>query len=247
MRTSGALLVMCTMLFATSVSAQLWYCPLKAESQIQITAQGYSQAAPDVAQIEFSLSAGGQSAVEAWHAMHQLLQKLLAELAPHGVSSQLVKERNLTISNNQMSVPVGSSHMPTVSGYKAFATYAISLPFSEDKADSLLRIAQVLHTYELRTRADKKDNEESPVPVSDVQIQLSLKDRELLRQKAVEDAVSKVRKLAVSAARQLGKKEVELVHLDVKDLPSYTAPAKGSISFGPVQAAVRVTATFRAK
>lgn len=246
MRASGALLTVCTMMCLASASAQLWYYPLRADSEIQVTAQGYAQAAPDTTRIEFSLSSSGQSPIEARQAIHQLLQRLLADLVPYGVSPQLVRERNLTISNNQLSAPAGSGHEAIASGYRAYAAYTISLPFSEDRIDSLLHIAQILHTCELRTRT-AKDNKEVSIPVRDVQMYLILKDREALRQKAVADATAKARKLAESAARQLGKNGVELVHLDVKDLPSYTSPGSGSVSIEPVQAIVQVTATFRAK
>lgn len=232
----------------------------QAGTPITVSAVGEAKALPDRVVVYFTLRGQGQTSVEARQAVRNLLQQVTTRLASFGMGKQLLKEEASEMVPSLATVastPEGETPPAPQRRYEASSSYSLQMPISEERLDTLFRILDALSEYTSRpgiTGAGGYSGSFGSIgatPVyQDIYVEFRVQDVERLKRQAVQDGVAKVRKMAETAAKQLGKRQVKLMRMDVKSSgpsPWPTGFSLGSIKWQPLVIYVQVNATFHAQ
>lgn len=229
---------------------------------ITVSAMGEARALPDRVVVYFTLRGQGQTSVEARQAVRSTLQQVTARLTSFGVDKQSLKEEISEVVPSMTpvaSTPAGEAPPDPERRYEASSTYSLQMLISEDRLDMLFKLLDALSEYTTRPGIASVGGYGGSfggiggsVPVyQDIFVEFRVRDAERLKQLAVQDGVMKARKMAETAAKQLGKSRVKLVRMNINDpgtnlLPSVVWPMPGSIKWQPLRINVQVNATFQA-
>lgn len=232
----------------------------QAGTPITVSAVGEAKALPDRVVVYFTLRGQGQTSVEARQAVRNLLRQVTTRLASFGLGRQQLKEEASEVVPSMAPIapiPEGETPPAVQRRYEASSSYSLQMPISEQRLDSLFRILDALSEYTAREGITGTGGyggsfgSIGATPVyQDIYVEFRVQDAERLKQRAVQDGVAKVRKMAETAARQLGKRRVKMVRMDVKVSGPGPWPAgfvPGSIKWQPLVIYVQVNATFHAQ
>lgn len=232
----------------------------QAGTPITVSAVGEAKALPDQVVVLFTLRGQGQTSVEARQAVRTLLQQVTTRLASFGLGRQALKEEASEVVPSMASVASaseGESPSAPQRRYEASSSYSLQMPISEERLDTLFRILDALSEYTSRAGISGVGGyggsfgSIGAVPVyQDIYVEFRVQDAERLKQRAVQDGVAKARRMAETAARQLGKRTLRMVRMDVNASGPSPWPAAfmpGGIKWQPVAVYVQVNATFHAQ
>lgn len=232
----------------------------QAGTPITVSALGEAKAFPDHVVVYFTLRGQGQTSAEARQAVRNLLQQVTTRLASFGLGKQALKEEAAEVVPSMApvaSVSEGDTPPAPQRRYEASSSYSLQMPISEEKLDTLFSILDALSEYTSRpgiTSAGGYSGSFGSIgaaPVyQDIYVEFRVQDTERLKQMAVQDGVAKARKMAETAARQLGKRGVKMVRMDMNASGPSPWPAgfmPGGIKWQPVAIYVQVNATFHAQ
>jgi hypothetical protein len=107
---------------------------------------------------------------------------------------------------------------------EASSSYSLQMPIREDRLDALFQILDALSEYTSRQGITSQGGYggsfggigSAPV-YQEVLVEFRVQDLERLKRQAVQDGVAKARKIAETAARQMGKSRVKMVRMDVRE------------------------------
>ncbi|GIV15607.1 MAG: hypothetical protein KatS3mg022_1042 [Armatimonadota bacterium] len=234
----------------------------QAGTPITASAVGEAKASPDRVTVYFTLYGQGQTLVEARQAVRNLLQRVTARLASFGVDKRLLKEEvsELVPSVQAGSVTVEATPAASQRHYEASISYSLQMPVSEERLDRLFQILDALSEYTTRpgtvTGTGGYGGGFGSIGATpayqNIYVEFRVQDMERLKQQAVQDGVAKARKMAETAAKQMGKRQVKMVRLNINDPGTSLWQASmgytpGSIKWQPLRIYIQVNATFHAQ
>ncbi len=235
----------------------------QAGTPITVSAVGEAKASPDRVVVYFTLYGQGQTLVEARQAVRNLLQQVTARLASFGVDKHSLKEEvsELVPSMTQAgSVTVEEAPATSQRRYEASISYSLQMPISEERLDHLFQMLDALSEYTTRPGTATSTGGYgggfggigATPAYQNIYVEFRLQNMERLKQQAVQDGVAKAHKMAETAAKQMGKRQVKMVRLNINDPGTSLWQASmgytpGSIKWQPLRIYIQVNATFYAQ
>ncbi|MCS7193157.1 MAG: SIMPL domain-containing protein [Armatimonadetes bacterium] len=198
--------------------------PSQTQAPLVFRVTGESQAFPETAVLKFTIVGEGETLGKAQEQLQQSEQAVFKVLEKFGVRKDQIGTERFAIVPLQPSLSSGPPSPIALRplGYRVQRGYGVTMPVSVETLDKLLQIADAVLQQGVRPMVVTEERygyypERMPYTL----VEFMVRDPDRLVQQAMDDALSRARKLAEQATRHIGKVNLRLVRLTVSNIQTF--------------------------
>ncbi|MCS7264520.1 MAG: SIMPL domain-containing protein [Armatimonadetes bacterium] len=213
-----------TLTLVSFVGLSLAQPPSQTQVPLIFRVAGEAQAFPETAVLKFTVVGEGETLSKAQEQLQQIEQAVFKVLEKFGVRKDQIGTERFAIVPLQPSLSSGIPSPIALRplGYRVQRGYGVTMPVSVETLDKLLHIADaVLQQGARPTVVTEERYGYYPERMPYTLIEFMVRDPDRLVQQAMDDALSRAKKLAEQATQHIGKVSLKLVRLTVSNIQTF--------------------------